>query len=172
MSLLKSQDERLIEKFEKEEKEMLLKFYNLKKTDENCPSNSYLLNPERLHLSSYKKLPQNVIKLNVGYKKYWSGYVTETIRMNYNQIVIGTIFCEEVESSKETSYNKIGTIKIPFLSKTKILNLPIQGSHNIEIKCKKIRVESIDIFVEQEGKLIRDKDYIEQLKLNKNDDFF
>lgn len=68
MSLFKSQDERLIEKFEKEEKEMLLKFYNLNKTDRNCPSNSYLLNPERLHLSSYEKLPQNIIKLNVDYK--------------------------------------------------------------------------------------------------------
>lgn len=91
--------------------------------------------------------------------------MTQTIRMNYDQIVKGTIYCEDVESSTETSYNKIGSIKIPFLSKTKILNLPIQGSHNIEIKCKKIRVESIDIFVEYEGKLIRDKDYKEQLKL-------
>jgi hypothetical protein len=165
MSIFKNEDDRLLEKFEKEEREMLRKFYNLNKTDRNCPSNSYLLNPERLHLSSYEKLSQNVIKLNIGYKKSWSGYVTQTIRMNYEQIIKGIIYCEDVESSSETSYNKIGTIKIPFLSKTKIVNLPIQGSHNIEIKCKRIRVEFIDIFVENDGKLILNKDYREQLTL-------
>lgn len=165
MSLFKSADDRLLEKFEKEESEMLLKFYNLNKTDRNCPYNSYLLNPERLHLSSYEKLPQNVIKLNIGYKTRWNGFVTPTIRMNYDQIVKGTIYCEEVESSIEVSYSKTGSIKIPFLSKTKILNLPIQGSYNIEIKCKRIRVESIDIFVENDGKLMKDIDYKEHLRL-------
>ena len=165
MGIFKSADDKFIEKLEKEERTMLQKFYDLKKTDQNCPTNSYLLNPERLHLSSYEKLPQNVIKLNVGYKKSWSGYVTQTIRMNYNQIIKGTIYCEEVESSSETNYNKIGSIKTPFLSTTKILNLPIQGTHNIEIKCKRIRVESIDIFVEDEGKLITDNEYREQLIL-------
>lgn len=163
MSLFKSSDERLIERFEKEEAEMLLRFYGLKKTDKNCPTNAYLLKPERLHLSSYEILPQNVIKLKVGYKTNWSGYVTKTMRMNYNQTVLGTIYCEEVESSTETGYNRIGTIKIPFLSKTIILNLPIRGTHNVEIKCKRLRVESIDIFVENEGKLIRDEEYREQL---------
>ena len=164
MSLFKSSDERLIEKFEKEEADMLLRFYGLKKTDKHCPKKAYLLNPERLHLSSYEKLPQNVIKLNVGYKTHWSGYVTETIRMNYNQIVLGTIYCEEVESCIETIYNRIGTIKIPFLSKTKILNLPIRDTHNVELKCNKLRVESIDIFVENEGKLILDEEYRELLR--------
>jgi hypothetical protein len=166
MSLFKSSDEKLIERFEKEEAEMLLRFYGLKKTDKNCPTNAYLLNPDRLHLSSYEILPQNVIRLNVGYKTNWSGYVTKTIRMNYNQTILGTIYCEEVESSTETIYNRIGTIKIPFLSKTKILNLPIRGTHNVEIKCTKLKVESIDIFVENEGKLITDKEYREYLSEN------
>lgn len=166
MSLFKSSDERLIERFEKEEAEMLLKFYGLKKTDKNCPTNAYLLKPERIHLASYEILPQNVIKLNVGYKTHWSGYVTQTIRMNYNQTVLGTIFCQEVESNTETSYNRIGTIKIPLLSKTIILNFPIRGTYNVEIKCKKLRVESIDIFAENEGKLIRDEEYRELLKEN------
>jgi len=95
MSLFKSSDERLIERFEKQEAEMLLRFYGLKKTDSNCPKNSYLLNPERLHLASYEILPQNVVKLNIGYKTRWSGYVTDTIRINYNQTVLGKIYCEE-----------------------------------------------------------------------------
>tara|TARA_R110001592_G_scaffold343303_1_gene633699 strand:+ start:997 stop:1509 length:513 start_codon:yes stop_codon:yes gene_type:complete len=169
MGIFKNADDRLIEKIEKEERQMLQKFYDLNKSDKNCPNNPYLLNPERLHLSSYEKLPQNVIKLNVGYKTRWSGYVTQTVRMNYDQIVKGTLFCEEVESSKETNYNKIGTIKTSFLSTTKTLNLPIQGLHNIEIKCKRIKVESIDIFVENEGKLITDSEYREQLAIKLKD---
>lgn len=163
MNLFKSSDERLIERFEKQEAEMLLKFYGLKKADSNCPKNAYLLNPERLHLASYEVLPQNVVKLNVGYKTRWSGYVTDTIRINYNQTVLGTIYCEEVESCLETNYNRNGTIKIPFLSKTKILNLPVGSSHNVEIKCNKLKVESINIYAENDGKLIPDEEYREQI---------
>lgn len=44
MGLFKSSDDRLIERFDKQEAEMLLKFYGLKKTDSNCPRNAYLLN--------------------------------------------------------------------------------------------------------------------------------
>jgi len=163
--IFKSTDDKFIEKFENEEKIMLLKFYDLKKTDPNCPTNSYLLNPESLHLSSFEKLSQNILKLNVGYKKSWSGYVTQTIRMNYDQIIKGTIYCEEVESIIETTHNNIGSIKTPFFFTKKILNLPIQGKFNIEIKCNKIRVESIDKFIEYEGNLIRDKEYREHLNL-------
>jgi hypothetical protein len=46
---------------------------------------------------------------------------------------LATIYCEEVESGLEPNENRNGTIKIPFLSKTKILNLPLIGSQNIEI---------------------------------------
>ncbi len=163
MSLFKNADERLIERFEKEEAEMLLKFYGLRKTDSNCPRNANLLYPERLHLTSYEILPQNVVKLNIGYKTRWSGYVTDTVRINYDRTVLGTIYCEEVESYLETTYNRKGTIKIPFLSKTKILNLPVGSSHNIEIKCNKLKVDSINIYAENDGELIPDEEYREQI---------
>ena len=45
-------DERFLEKMDREEIEMLLKYYDLEKSDTNCPQNTYLLKPERLHLSS------------------------------------------------------------------------------------------------------------------------
>lgn len=143
---------------------MLHKFYNLKRTDKNCPSKAYLLNPDRLSLSSYEIQPQYVIKLNVGYKKNWSGLVAKYIRVNYDQIVLGTIYCEEVESLNEVEYSRIGTIKIPFLSKIKILNLPVQNTYNVEIRCKKLRVESMDIFVEVDSGLIRDDEYRDKLR--------
>jgi hypothetical protein len=64
-------DERFLEKMERDEKEMLLKYYDLKKSDTNCPKNPYLLKPENLHLTSYEVLPDNSIKLNVGYSTTW-----------------------------------------------------------------------------------------------------
>jgi hypothetical protein len=164
-------DNRMIRKMENEERNMLSKFYNLKKSDTNCPKNPYLLQPERLHLTSYEVLPDNRIKLNVGYMRNWSGYVSSTVRMNYNQYILGTLYCEEVEFVKEVDFNKKGTIIIPFFSKSKILTLPVQNTHNVSIRCKNIRVKDIDIYVkDSEGKYILDEVYSEKLRsqLEKN----
>jgi hypothetical protein len=154
-----SEDDKIIEKFEKEEKEMLLKFYDLRKTDKKCPSNAYLLAPSRLQLSSFEIKPNNIIQLNIGYKTRWSGYVTEIIRMNYDQVVLGKIYCEGVEKYSEKPYKKEGTIKIPILSKMKIVNLPINNTLNIEIKCRTLRVDSIEIYASDNDVLIPDKEY-------------
>jgi hypothetical protein len=110
-------DNRMIRKMENDERNMLSKFYNLKKSDTNCPKNPYLLQPERLHLTSYEVLPDNRIKLNVGYMRNWSGYVSSTVRMNYNQYILGTLYCEEVEFVNEVDFNKKGTTLV--LKKTK-----------------------------------------------------
>lgn len=158
-------DEELIERFEKEEREMLLKYYNLQKGDKECPSNAYLLSPDRLQLTSYETKPNGVMQLNVGYKTHWSGYVTETLRITYDQVVLGTIFCEGVEKYSESSPRKVGTIKIPFLSKMKIVNLPINNTHNIEIRCRNLKVDSIDIYVEHDGVMITNEEYITELRV-------
>ena len=159
-------DERFLEKMERDEKEMLLKYYNLKKSDANCPKNPYLLQPEKLHLTSYEVLPDNRIKLNVGYMRTWSGYVSSTVRMNYNQYIIGTLYCEQVEFIKDVEYSKKGTITIPFFSKLKILILPVQNTHSVKIKCKNIIVESIDVYAkDSDGKFILDEIYSQNLRI-------
>ena len=159
------EDERFLAKMEREEKEMLLKYYDLKKSDTNCPKNPYLLQPERLHLTSYEVLPDNRVKLNVGYMRNWSGYVSSTVRINYNQYIIGTLYCEQVEFVKDVDFNKKGTITVPFFSKSKILNLPVQNTHNVSIGCKSIRVIAIDIYVkDKEDKFILDEIYREELR--------
>ena len=158
-------DERFLEKMEREEKEMLLKYYNLKKSDANCPKNPYLLQPEKLHLTSYEVLPDNRVKLNVGYMRTWSGYVSSAVRMNYNQYIIGTLYCEQVEFVKDIEYSKKGTITIPFFSKSKILSLPVQNTHNVSIRCKSIKLKDIDIYVkDSEGKFILNEVYTEELR--------
>lgn len=159
------EDERFLEKMERDEKEMLLKYYDLKKSDANCPKCPYLLKPEKLHLTSYQVLPDNKVKLNVGYMRTWSGYVSSAVRMNYNQYIIGTLYCDQVEFVKDVEYYKKGTITIPFFSKSKILNLPVQDTHNVSIRCKSIRVKDIDIYVkDSEGKFILDEVYSEKLR--------
>jgi hypothetical protein len=148
-------DERFLEKMERDEKEMLLKYYDLKKSDVNCPKKPYLLKPENLHLTSYEVLPDNRVKLNVGYTTTWYRIVNSTMRMNYNQYIIGTLYCEEVKFVKKLNFNKNGKISIPIFSKSKILNLPIQNTHNVSIRCKSIRVKDIEIYVkDNEGKYI------------------
>lgn len=168
---LTKEDERFLEKMESEENEMLLKYYDLKKSDANCPKNPYLLQPEKLQLTSYQVLSATSVKLNIGYIKSWSGYVSSTVRMNYNRYIIGTLCCEDVEYVKEVDYNKKGSITIPFFSKSKILNLPIQHDYNIKIKCKCIRVIDINIYAKDaEGNLILDEVFREDLResLEKN----
>jgi hypothetical protein len=62
-------------------------------------------------------------------------------------------------------FNKKGTITIPFFSKSKILTLPVQNTHNVSIRCKSIRVKDIDIYVkDSEGKYILDEVYREKLR--------
>lgn len=160
-------DERFLAKLEKEENEMLSKFYDLKKSDPNCPRNPYLLQPQNLHLTSYEILPDNIVKLSIGYSKTWSGYVTNTFRMNYNQYVLGTIYCEGVEYVKEVEFNKKGSITIPFFSSAKIVNLPILNHHNVQLKCKKIYVEDVDIYVKDtDGNFILNETYLETVRKN------
>lgn len=160
-------DERFLEKMERDEKEMLMKYYGLKKSDTNCPKNPYLLQPENLHLNSYQVLSATSVKLNVGYIRTWSGYVSSTVRMNYNQYIVGTICCEDVEYVKEVDFNKKGSITIPFFSNSKVFNLPIQNTHNIKIrsKSKSIRVIDINIYAKDyDGKLILDEVFREDLR--------
>lgn len=160
-----AEDNALIEKMEREEKEMLSKYYDLKKSDSNCPKNPYLLQPERLHLTSYEVLPDKRVKLNVGYMRTWSGYVSSAVRMNYNQYIFGTLFCEQVEFVKEVNFNKKGSITIPFFSESKILNLPIQNTHNVSIRCKSIKLRDINIYAkDSEGNFILDEVHKEQLR--------
>lgn len=157
-------DNRMIRKMENDEKNMLSTFYNLKKSDANCPKQPYLLKPENLFLTSYEILPNNVVKLNIGYSKNYSGYISSRFRMNYTQYVFGTLYCEQVEFLEETTFNNIGTITKPMFSNIKTLNLPVQKDFNICIKCKNIIVKDIDIYAkDKDDKFILDDDYVKQV---------
>lgn len=161
------EDERFLEKMEKEEKEMLLKYYGLNKTDSNCPLNAYLLYPNRLHLTSYEVLSDGKIKLNIGYTRNWSGFVRADLRLNYTQYILGTIYCENVSGYEIVKFNKTGSIKLPFFSKSKILSLPINDNHNVKIECTKITVENIDIYVkESDGNFKLDREFIKEINHN------
>lgn len=159
------EDDALFEKFDRERAEMLWKYYNLKESDANCPQNSYLLTPKYIHLQSVDFLDKTTIRLNIGYKRKWSGYVNPTVRMNYDQYIQGSIYCKDVSWYKEVKFKTPGTIKFPLFSKSKVVNFPVQNSHNIKIKCKEIYVEHLDIYVRNlDGKFILDKIHLEKLR--------
>jgi hypothetical protein len=144
---------------------MLWKLYDLKKSSENCPKDAYLLQPEYLHLTSYEVIANNVVKLNVGYTRKWSGSVSSHARMNYNQYIFGALYCEKIDSLKQVKFNKKGSIKISLFSKTKIINLPVENTHNVLIRCQNIIVKDIDIYVKEEnGNFILDRIYREKLR--------
>lgn len=67
---LTKKDQLFLDKIEREEKEMLWKFYDLTKSDANCPKNPYLLQPKNLRLVSYEILPNKRVKLNIGYMEH------------------------------------------------------------------------------------------------------
>lgn len=46
----------------------------------------------------------------------------------------------------------------------KLVNLPINHTHNIEIKCRSLRVDSIEIYVRDNDVLIPDKEYKARLR--------
>jgi hypothetical protein len=157
-------DNRMIRKMENEERNMLSKFYNLKKTDTNCPKKAYLLEPKKLFLTSYEILPNNIVKLNVGYSKNYSGYISDRFRMNYRQYIFGTLYCEQVESINEDNYNNEGIITKPLFSNIKTLNLPVQEKFNVVIRCKNIVVKDIDIYAKnKDDKFILNDDYVKQV---------
>jgi len=160
-------DEEFIAKFEKEQRKLLETNYDILDGQGNYPEKSYLLKPESIYATSYEKLGNNKIRINVGYKRTWSGYVTETMRMNYNQIIMGSLLCENVMEVEELPYEPKSKIEIPFLSKTKRITFSVQRVKNISIKCKKIFIEEIDVYVEQEGRLISDSEFREMIKKKK-----
>lgn len=159
-------DEEFIAKFEKEQRKLLETNYDILDGQGDYPEKSYLLKPDSIYATSYEKLGNDMVRINVGYKRTWSGYVTETMRMNYNQIIMGSLLCENVTEVEELPYEPKSKIEIPFLSKTKRITFPVQRVKNISIKCKKIYIEQIDIYVEQDGRLILDSEFREKIRKN------
>jgi len=131
MSLFKSSDERLIEKFEKEEADMLLRFYGLKKTDKYCPSawkeveidemsvqadhvHMVVSIPPRLSVSDFMgvlkgKTAIRLFKIHPKLKKkpYWGnhfwarGYFVNTVGINEEMIRRYVKYQEEEERKVE-----------------------------------------------------------------------
>ena len=81
------------------------------------------------------------------------------MRMNYNQIIMGSLLCENVVDIEELAYTPKSKIEIPFLSKTKKITFPLQKTKSVSIKCKKIFIEAID-------KMILDSDFKENIRKN------
>jgi len=160
----KNSDERLIAKFEKEEKRMLKDNYDLMEGQTAYPEKSHLLKPERIFATSYEIIERDKAKINIGYKSNYSGYVTDTIRMNYERIIKGAILCENVISIRELPYTPASKIVRSSNGRNKIVTFPVRDVMSVSIECQKILIEEIDIYVLQDDRLILDSEYCQILK--------
>lgn len=160
-------DEEFIAKFEKDQRKLLETNYDILDGQGDYPEKSYLLNPDSIYARSYEKLGNDKVRIHIGYKRTWSGYVTETMRMNYNQIIMGSLLCENVVDIEELAYAPKSKIEIPFLSKTKKITFPVQKTKSVSIKCKRIFIEAIDIYVMQDDKMILDSEFREKISKHK-----
>jgi hypothetical protein len=171
-----AEDELLFEKIDREQREMILEHYGIKHTDPEYPKEPYLLNPKNLFLSSFEQFPgNNTVILNIRYSRVYKGYVTDNVRMNYNQYILGKIYCDDVQFIKKVKFNPKGTIYRRLFSKSKILNLPLKNSYNLKIKCQNIRADKFNIFTkDSDGSLILDEVFRANLKnsLDKNSNPF
>lgn len=152
-------DEEQIDKWDKEEKMMLEKNYDIREGENNYPIKSYLLKPENIFATSYEKIKPSLIRINIGYKSNYNGYVTKTIRMNYDRIIKGVLVCEDTKSIQEVPYSEKSSISFPLFSSYKKIVFPVQNLISIEVKCKKIYIEHIDIYAIYNDQLILDDDY-------------
>ena len=154
-------DEEMIESFERELNNMLKKNYDLLDNQKDYPDKAYLLRPENLFAASFEKIDNNSIRINIEYKSNWSGYVTDDVRMRYERIIKGSLICGEVKSVRGLLFSSKSKIKIPGYSSYKRIIFTMQNHKTIAIKCKKIFIESIDIFVQEDNKLIKDEEFRE-----------
>jgi len=134
-------DEEQIAKWDKEEKLMLKKYYDIREGQNSLPPKAYLLKPEKIFAASYEKINENHIRVNIGYESNYRGYVSPSVRMNYNRIIKGSLLCENIKSIKELAYSKKSSISVPMFSDHKIIVFPVQSSTAVKVKCKKIFIE-------------------------------
>ncbi len=152
-------DEEQIAKWDREEKLMLKKNYDIREGQNNLPHKAYLLKPEKIFATSYEKINADLVRINIGYKSNYSGYVTQTVRMNYDRIIKGSLLCQSIKSIQELPYSEKSSISVPMFSGYKIIVFPVQNSVSVEVKCKKIFIEQIDIYATYNGQLILDEDF-------------
>jgi hypothetical protein len=161
-------DEEFVEKFQKEQRKKLERNYDLLYEQTDYPENFHLVNSDKIFATSYEKLGNDKIRIHIGYKRTWSGWVTDTMRMNYNQIIKGSLLCENIIEVEELPYEAKSKIEIPFLSKLKKITFPVQKTKSVSIKCKKIFIEAIDIYVMQDNKMILDSEFREMIGKTSN----
>ena len=124
------------------------------------------MKPEKIFATSYEKINDNQARINIGYKSNYNGYVTETIRMNYDRIIKGSLLCQTIKSIQVLPYLVKSSINNSAFSDYKTITFTVQNSASIEIKCKKIFIEQIDIYAIHDDQLILDEDFRKILRHN------
>ena len=118
---------------------------------------------DKLKISSFEKIEGNNYKLNIYDRQHVVNYITYK-RICYEQITSGVLICESVSSFKELKKRKKCKIKRAFFSNLRIITFPISDSLSIEIKCKKIFIQEIEVFAKENYSLLKEDDYLKKIR--------
>lgn len=160
----KQSDEEFHQKIIQEAENVMRKAYDLPVGQSKFPSEANVLSPDKLFGTSYEKVDNSNLRINIAYKTNHSGYVRQGLRMSYEIIKKGSILCSELISFKEIAFNPKTSIDKAFLSNVKTLTCSILKTNSIEVKCKKIYIESVGLFVMHDGKLITHTSFLDLMR--------
>lgn len=157
----KQTDEEFHQKIIKEAEAVMKKAFDLPAGQNSYSPEANIFSPDKLIGISYEKVDNSNLRIYVGYITNHSSYVKPGLRLSYEIIKKGSILCSEVISVNEIAYNSKSRIDKAFLSNVKTLTCPIAKSKSIEVKCKKIYIESAGLFVKHDGKLITHSEFLD-----------
>lgn len=148
-------DEEIHEEIIRQGKAILATAYSLRQGETEYPSEAYLIEPDKIIAESVIKTGQNDALILIQYKSKYSGWVMDGVRMSFETIIKGKLFCQNVSYIKEIPYEKVSHVKTPFLSSKKVLTFPIRNIKSISIKCDRIFIDEIGTFINKDGSLIQ-----------------
>lgn len=148
-------DEQIHEEIIRKGREILASAYTLKQGEADYPKEAYLIEPDKILADSVSKTGEKDAVILINYKSKYSGWVMDGVRMTFETIIKGKLFCQNVSSIKEMPYERRSHVKTPFLSSKKILTFPVRDIKSVAIKCDRIFIDEIGTFVNKDGTLIQ-----------------
>lgn len=147
-------DEEIHDEIIRRGKAILATAYSLRAGETEYPAEAYLVEPEKIIADSVKKSGQNDAIIFIHYKSKYSGWVMDGVRMSFETIIKGKLFCQNVSYIKEIPHEKKSYVKTPFLTSKKVLTFPVRDVKSVSIKCDKIFIDEIGTFIDKDGTLI------------------
>lgn len=91
------------------------------------------------------------------------GYVNMHLQMSYEVIRKGSILCTGVSSCQTLPYKDEYRVINTFGNLFKIITMPVENTSCVQIRCRKLVVESIGNYVLHAGSMITHKEFLKMV---------